>query len=131
MNSLRDTIAFNSGVKKRQQMINENVDSSKKEMIVMRRVLDIVTNFVSQVEDLKLELNSPTAGRYYAIGANVPNAEPTISPEEMVSIKKKAYELFLSKMKVADEVIHSTFGIKHEEKEEEKAEEKEEDGEEW
>jgi hypothetical protein len=131
VNSLRDTIAFNSGVKKRQQMINENTDSSKKEMIVMRRVLDIVTNFISQVEDLKMDLNNPMANRMYG-GPMQAGSEPTITPEEMVSIKKKAYELFLAKMKVADEVVHATFGMKHEEKEEAKAEEKEEeDGEEW
>lgn len=111
MNSLRDKIAFNSGVKNRQQMMNENTDSSKKEMLVMRRVLDIVSNFISQVEDLKMDLNSPMANRIYS--PMQPNAEPTITPEEMVEIKKKAYGLFMVKMKIADEVVHATFGVKH------------------
>lgn len=128
MNSLRDAIAFNSGVKNRQEFINEDCDSAKKEMIVMRRVLDIVTNFISQVEDLKMDLNSPMSNRMYG-GPMAQNAEPTISPEEMVGIKRKAFALFTEKMKIANDVVRTTFGIKHEEKDEEKDEEKEEDGE--
>lgn len=132
MNSLRDTIAFNGGVKKRQEIINENCNVAKKEILVMQRVLSVVNNFIEQVEGLKNDLNTPynTRGMYYGANPSITPPDATLGQEEMSEIKKKAYELLMNKMKIAEEVINETFGVHKEEKHEEEHEE-EKVGEEW